>query len=97
MILLGDPVSQLFREHRQLEKEVLGFAELRNLAVDLGSRVDEIDGVELVAAVVALVSPGVFEATDGACAFEVPVGERASGARRERAELLALHQVALVV
>src|SRR5439155_12868742 len=50
-----------------------------------------------VAAVVALVTPGLAVAADRTGALDVAVGQRAAGARRDRSELRLLEQVALFV
>jgi len=60
-------------------------------------RVDEVDGVELVAAVVALVSPSFRVAANRALALDVAVRERAPADRVERAHLRLLDEVALLV
>ena len=80
-------------ELRQVEEEVLRLPEDRRLAVDLGARVDQVDGVEQVAAVVALVATRILVPADRARAFDVAVGQRVSGRRRERAHRRLLDQV----
>ena len=76
---------------------MLGLDELRHLAVDLAPRVDQVGGVELVAAVVALVAAGLGVAADGARAFDVAVRERPAGRRRDRALRRPLDHVAVAV
>jgi hypothetical protein len=66
-------------------------------AVDLRSRVDQLLGVELVAAAVALVAAGAVVAADRAGALDVAVGQRATGRRGDGAERLARHDVTVVV
>ena len=56
-----------------------GLHELRGLAVDARVRVDELGGVHLVAAVVALVAARPLDATDRAGALDVAVGQGAAG------------------
>jgi hypothetical protein len=72
-------------ERRQVEEEVLGLDEDRRLAVDLGARVDQFLGLELVAAVVALVAAGLAVATDRAGALDVAVGRVRPVRRRDGA------------
>ena len=72
------PGAERLGERRQVEEEVLGLDELRRLAVDPAARVDQVDGVELVAAVVALVAAGAVVAADRAGALDVAVGQGAA-------------------
>ena len=92
-----DPCLEPFRECRQVEEKVLRLAELRDGAVDDRARVPEIDRVELVAAVLALVAAGVRVAADRARPLDVAVGQGAPGRGGERAERRALDEIALVV
>ena len=78
---LLEPRAQRVGERRQVEQEVLGLDEHRCLAVDPAARVDEVGGVELVAAVVALVAAGLAVAADRAGALDVAVGQGAPGRR----------------
>ena len=73
-----DPLLELLGERGQVEEEVLRLAELRRRAVDDRARVDQVDGIELVAAVVALVAARLREAADRARALDVAVGQRAA-------------------
>jgi hypothetical protein len=52
------PLPQRLGERGQVEEQVLGLDELRDLAVDAAARLDEVLRVQLVAAVVALVAAG---------------------------------------
>ena len=66
---------------------MLRLDELRRLTVDLGTRIDEIRRVELVAAVVALIAARLRVLADRARALDVPIRQgsprrRADGARR---------------
>ena len=81
----------------QVEEEVLGLDELRRLAVDLAARVDQLVGVELVAAVVALVAARLGEAADRAGALDVAVGQRAARRRADRPAGRLLDHVAVGV
>ena len=56
-----------------------GFNELGGLAVDARVRIDEVGGIQLVTAGVTLVATSAFSATNRAGAFDVTVGQRASG------------------
>ena len=66
-------------------------------AVDLGPRVDQVDRVELVPAVVALVAACVVKAADRARALDVPIGKGVSRRGGECPERLALEHEALLV
>src|SRR5207253_3546294 len=65
--------------------------------VDLGTRVDELIGIQLVAAVVALISARARESADRARTFYVAIGQRAARGLLKRAHRRPLDQVALVV
>ena len=82
-------------ERRQVEEVVFALLEDRCFAVDLGDRVDQFVGVELVAAVVALVAARARRMADRAFALDVAVGQRAPGGRRDRDFLHALVDVAV--
>ena len=97
MRLLRDPAREWLGERRKVKVEVFGLLEDWLRAVDLGTWIDELFRIELVAAVVALISTRARESTDRACTFDVAVGECASGCRLERAHSGLLDQVALVV
>ena len=96
-LLRGEPRLELLGERRQVEEQVLRLAELRRRAVDDRARVDQVDGIELVAAVVALVAARLREAADRARPLDVAVGQRAARRGGERAERRLLDEVALVV
>src|SRR6478752_5424720 len=53
---LGRQSVRVSGQGGQVEEVLLGLPEDRGLAVDLGLRVDQVDRIELVAAVVALVA-----------------------------------------
>ena len=94
--LLGvEPVRERRGERGQVEEELLALDELRRLAVDPAARLDEVDGVELVAAVVALVAAGRAVPADRAGALDVAVGQRAAGGRADGAELRLREDVAV--
>src|SRR5215216_2029055 len=63
---------------------MVGLAEDRGLPVDPRARVDQVDWVELSAAVVALVAARGLEPAVRARALDVAVGQRVAGGRRER-------------
>src|SRR5207253_11199131 len=95
--LLLDPGPELRSERGQVEEEMLRLTEDRGLAVEPRAGVDQVRGVKLVAAVVALVAPSLGEPADRARALDVAVGERTPGARGERPQLGAGGHVALLV
>ena len=82
----GQPLGQRLSESRKVQKEVFGFDELGGFTVDFADRVDQVCGVELVAAVVALVAACSRRATDGAGAFDVAVRQGAAGGGGDCAE-----------
>ncbi len=92
-----EPLAERAGERRQVEEEVLGLDELRRLAVDLAARVDQLVGVELVAAVVALVAARLGEGADRAGALDVAVGQRATRRRADRPAGRLLDHVAVGV
>ncbi len=58
-LALVEPAGELRGQRRQVQEPVRGLDELRGgLAVDAGDRIDEVRGIELVAAGVALVAAG---------------------------------------
>ncbi len=83
--LAGQPLAEHLGECRQVQEHVLGLDELRHLAIDPGPRVDQFGGVELVAAVVALVATGAVITADRAGALNVAIRQRAPGRRADRA------------
>jgi len=88
---------QLRAEGGQVEEEVLSLLELdRGIAAAL-VRVDQVDRVQLVATVVALIAARVGEAADRAFAFDVSIRQRPPADRVESAHLRLLDQVALLV
>ena len=92
-----DPLGQLLRERRKVEEQMVRLLEDRRRAVDLRPRVDQVDRVELVPAVVALVAPGRLEPADRARALDVAVRERMAGRGGERSHRRLLEDVALLV
>ncbi len=92
-----EPLLEGAGEGGQVEEEVLGLDELGGLAVDLAAGVDELVGVELVAAVVALVAAGLGEGADRAGALDVAVGQGAPGRRADRTARRLLDHVAVGV
>ena len=70
-------------------------SEDRRRPVDPRARVDQVGGIELVPAVVALVAARALEAADRARALDVAVGKRVPGRGGERPERLLLDDVAL--
>ncbi len=84
-LALVQPGPERLGQRRQVEEEVLGLDELRRLAVDARARLLQVGGVELVAAVVALVAAGLVVAADRAGALDVAVGQGAPGRGADRA------------
>ena len=85
-VLAGlQPLLEGLAHRREVEQEVLGVDELRRFSVDLGTRVDEVDRIQLVAAVIALVAAGIVRAADGAGAFDVAVRQSALRRRGDSA------------
>ena len=62
---------------------MLGVDELRRFTVDLGTRINQVLGIQLVSAVVALIAAGVIGATDRTGALDVTIRE---GTARGRAD-----------
>ena len=94
-LALVEPLADGAGEGGQVEEEVLRLDELRHLAVDPRVRLDEVGGVELVAAVVALVAPGLAVAADRAGSLDVAVRQGAAGRRADRAARRLLDHVAV--
>ena len=90
-------LPERFGQRRQVQEQMLGLDESRCLTVDPGPRVDQVDGIQLVSAVVALVAPGAVVTTDRAGAFDVAVRQRAAGRRRDSAHRGLRDHVAVAV
>ena len=71
--------------------------ELRGLSVDAGDRIDQVHGVKLVAAVVALVTAGTVIPADRTGALDEAVGKCASRGRGDRTHLSLRDDIAVVV
>src|SRR4029077_19649594 len=84
-------------ERGQVEEELLAVHERGRLPVDLRPGIDEVRRVELVAAVVALVTARALVPADRAGALDVPVGQGPAGGRRDRAQRGAGEDVAVLV
>ena len=96
-LALVEPLPQRAGEGGQVEEVVLGLDELRRLAVDLAPGLDQVGGVELVAAVVALVPARVGVAADRTGALDVAVGQRTAGRGADRRLGGLLDHVAVAV
>src|SRR5207245_3152768 len=92
-----DPFLQLVAEGGQVEEEVLGLLELDGRVASTLVRIDQIDRVELVAAVLALVASRGIETADWTLAFDVSIRQCAAAHRVEGAHLRLLHEVAVLV
>ena len=84
MVLLVDPLQQRFLEGGQFQEEVLRIAKLGRVSADAAVRLHQFDGVQGVAARVALVAPGSLVGAMGTRALDVPVGQEAVAARAVR-------------
>src|SRR6202011_4347664 len=97
VVMALDPFLLLFAACGQIEEEMLGLFDLnRPIAAPL-MRLDQIDGVELVSAVVALVAARFLVAADGTRALDVAVWQRATAHGVEGAHPGLLDQVALLI
>ena len=76
---------------------MLGFDELRCFAVDLRDGINQVGGVQLVAACIALIAARAGRATDWAGAFNVAVRKGAPRRRANSAQGCLLHHVAVGV
>ena len=92
-----DPAFQLLAESRQVKEEVFSLTKLDRRSAASLVGVDQVDRVELVAAVVALVSARGVETADRALAFDVAVRQRPPADWIERAHLRLRDEVALLV
>ena len=97
MLLLADPRGELVLERRQVEEEMRRLLEDRGLAVDLRAWVLQIDRIQRVPAVVALIPARVLEPADGARPLDVAVGQRPAGRGGERPQGRLLEDEAVVV
>ena len=64
---------------------MFGFDEFRGLTVDLRYGVDKVHGVELIAALIALVTAGAISTANWAGALDIAVRQGTSGRRRNSA------------
>src|SRR5690606_39772033 len=85
------------RRHTRFSRDWSSDVCSSDLTVDPRARVDQVDRVELVAAVVALVTPGPLEAADRAGALDVAVGQGAPAGGRDRPLGLLLDHVPVAV
>ena len=92
-----DPLDEPLAERGQVEEQVRRLAELGRRAVHDRARVDQVDRIELVAAVVALVASRLAVAADRARPLDVAVGERPAGRRGDRPERRLLDEEPLLV
>ena len=95
-LALVEPGTQGLGQGGQVQEPVGGLHELGGLAVDPRARADEVGGVELVAAGVALVPAGALGTADRAGALDVAVGQGAPGGGGDRRAGHLLDHVAVV-
>src|SRR5699024_1513321 len=65
------PLRQNICQSGQIEQEVLGLHEFGSFAIDLGYGIDQVNGIKLVAAVIALITACAIRVADWAFAFDV--------------------------
>src|SRR5699024_7978676 len=81
-LLAREPLLEHARKGGQVQHEVFGVDELWCFTVDTRTWGEQIDRVELVATVVALVAAGSVVTADGAGALDVAVGKCTPGGGR---------------
>src|SRR5699024_3357620 len=91
------PRCQRVTESGKIQEKVLGFDELGFLAVDAAARFDEIGGIELVAAGIALVSARAISTANRADTFDVAVRQGAPGGRADGAGRRAFDDVSVAM
>ena len=74
VLLLLDPGLEALGKDWQIEEEVLSFAEDGGMTINFRAWIDQIHGIELVAAVVTLITTGLGVTTDRTGALDVPIG-----------------------
>src|SRR5699024_9278694 len=79
------PLGQNIRQRWKIQQEVLSLNEFWGLSIDLGNRVNQINRVKLVAAVIALITASSVSVTNWALAFDVAVRQGAACRRGNRA------------
>ncbi len=92
-----EPLAERLGQRGQIKEEVLGLDEFGGFPVDLAARIDQVGGVELIAAVVTLVPARLGIPTDVAGAFDIAVRQGAAGRGADRGRGGLLHHVAVVV
>ena len=96
LLVLREPVANAVVVGAEAQEEVLRVAQFRLGAVELAAAVGQVDRVEDVAAVVALVAAGVGVATDRAGALDITVEQEALLDRAVRELHARLVDVALL-
>src|SRR5699024_11601096 len=74
-LALVEPAAELPGQGRQVQEPVRGLDELRGLAVHAGDGIDQVRGVQLVAAGVGLITARAGRAADRAGPLDVAVGQ----------------------
>ena len=94
---LFQPGGQGVGQRRKIQQEVLGFHKLRCFAVDFRHWVNQVGGIQLVAAVVALIAARAVGTANRAGAFNVAVRQGATRGWRDSAHGCFFDHVAVVV
>jgi hypothetical protein len=97
VLVVVEVVLQLIGELGQVEEVVLGSAQFQlGVAAGLAARVDQLRWLQQLAAVVALVTPGISITAVGAFALDVAVGQEAALLRAIELPLDLFVQVAVL-
>lgn len=83
MVLALDPIGQAFCKRRKVQEEMLRLTEVGWIAIDRRTGIDEVDRVQLITALIALITSRAFVTADRTCSFDVAVGERSVGSGGE--------------
>src|SRR5260370_32336236 len=73
VVVLFDPLLELVAELRQVEQEMLGLPKLDRRVASSLLWIDQVDGGDLIAAVVALIATRVGKTADRALALDVAI------------------------
>lgn len=97
MILALDPIGQAFCKRRKVEEEMLRLTEVGWIAIDGRTGIDEIDGVQLITTLIALISSRAFVTANRTRAFDVTVGERSLSSGSEGSQHAPANDVSAFV